>query len=213
MAADGERPTVSVVGVGRVERAADVAQATFVVEATRQTAADARAVVATAAQAVLDALSSAGVAAPDLRTAGIDVSPNWEHETGRPVRRGFTVVNRIAVVVRDLELVGRVLDAGLAAGATGLDGVRFQLGDEGPASSEARRLAVADARARATTIAEAADHRLGALVGITEGGSVAPVPRREMRMMAMAAASEAPTPVVPGRIEVVVSVTAAWELD
>jgi uncharacterized protein YggE len=160
---------------------------------------------------VLEALSAVGVADADRRTAGLDVSPTWEHDGTRSIRTGFTVTNRIAAVVRDLERVGAVLDAGLEAGATGLDGVRFELADAAADTTEARRLAVFDARARATTIAEAAGGRLGALVAVAEAGAPVPLPRREARMMAMAADSS-PTPVIPGSVEVTISITAEWEL-
>jgi uncharacterized protein YggE len=209
---DGAAPAhVSVTGTGRVERTADIAHATFVVEATRATAAEARGAAAEAAAAVLGALSAAGVADADRRTAGLDVSPTWEHDGTRSIRTGFTVTNRIAAVVRDLERVGAVLDAGLEAGATGLDGVRFDLADAASDTTEARRLAVLDARLRATTIAEATGGRLGALVAVAEAGVPVPLPRREARMMAMTA-DAAPTPVIPGSVEVSVSVTAEWEI-
>lgn len=204
-------PIVIVPGFGCVERAADIAGATFTVEVTRPLAADARAAAAEDAEAVLAALGEAGVARVDLRTAGLDVQPAWDHEGNRPVRRGFTVTHRIAATVRDLEAVGRVVDAGLASGATGLDGVEFRLGDEGPAAEEARRLAVLDARTRAGIIAEAAGRRLGALRSLCEGGAAgSPSPRHEGRMMAMAA--DTITPVLPGRIAVAVSVVGEWEL-
>lgn len=208
-----DRPRVSVTGTGRVRRAADIAQATFVVEGIRDTAAEARSVAASSAADVLAALAAVGIRAEDVRTAGIDVAPNWEHEGNRPVRKGFTVTNRIAATIRDLEQVGTALDAALESGATGLDGVTFQLAETGPAETEARRLAVEDARARASTIAAAAGMTLGPLVGIAEGDAAVPRPRREMRMAAMAADSYAPTPVLPGSIEVAVSVTADWELS
>ncbi len=210
--APAEAARVSVSGTGRVERAADIGQATFVVEGIRETAAEARSVAAAAAADVLAALEGAGIARADLRTAGIDVSPTWDHQGDRPVRTGFSVTNRIAATIRDLELVGRALDAALGSGATGLDGVSFLLADQGPAATDARSLAVADARARAQTIAAAAGLTLGRLVGIAEAGAPMPMPRREMRMLAMAADSFAPTPVLPGSIEVSVSVSAEWEL-
>jgi hypothetical protein len=206
------RATVTVTGSGRVERAADLALVTFVVEATRPTAADARATAAAATTTVLEALARAGVAREDLRTAGLELSVNWDHEDNRPVRRGFTVTNRIGATVRDLERVGAVLDAGLEAGATGLDGVQFLLADEVPAAEAARRLAVADAQARAGTIAQAAGLPLGRLVAIVEGAPLpSPMPRAEMRMAAFAA-GDASTPVLPGRIEVTVTVSGQWEL-
>ena len=128
------------------------------------------------------------------------------------VRTGFTVTNRIAATVRDLEAVGRVLDAGLGAGATGLDGVRFRLADEAAASEEARRAAVADARRRATTITEALGGGLGALIAVSEGAPVGPSPLLEAKRAFAVAAMDAPTPVVPGAVEVTVTVSAAWEL-
>ena len=205
--------TVTVTGTGRVSRAADIARATFVVEATRDTAAAARAAAAEAAEATIDAIVAAGVARRDLRTAALDVQPNWEHDGTRSVRAGFTVTNRIGAVVRDLERVGEVLDAGLSAGATGLEGVAFELADSSADETEARRLAVLDARARAATIADAAGRPLGALVAVAEGSMPPiPAPRRE-RMMLAADQLGAPTPVMPGAAEVTVSVTAVWQLD
>jgi uncharacterized protein len=203
---------VTVAGVGRVEREPDIARATFAVEATRETAADARGVTAEAAEAVIKAVRKAGVADGDLRTASIDVNPAWEQRDNQMVRTGFTVTNRIGVAIRDLESVGKVIDAALGAGATGLDGVSFGLSDSTLAASEARTLAVQDARARALTLAKAADAKLGQLVDLTEGASEAPGPRPQMRMMAVMAANDAATPVLPGRVEVSVSVVATWEL-
>ena len=203
---------VTVAGVGRVEREPDIARATLTVEATRETAAGARAVAAATAEAVIAAVREAGVAEGDLRTASIDVNPAWESRDGQMVRTGFTVSSRLGVAIRDLESVGRVIDAALEAGATGLDGVSFGLADTAPVAVEARRLAVLDAKARATTIAKAADTKLGALVDVTEGASDSPGPRPQARMMA-AMAADVSTPVLPGRVEVSVSVVATWELD
>lgn len=205
--------TVTVPGRGVVQAAADIAGATFVVDATRPTAADARAVAASVATAVIDALVGAGVARADLRTSGLDVQAAWDHEAGRSVRRGFTVTHRIAATVRDLEAVGRVVDAGLGAGATGLDGVEFRLEDADGATREARARAVRDARDRAETIAAAAGRTLGPLRSIVEGDRAGgPGPLREMKLLA-ATAGDVETPVMPGQVEVSVGIVAEWTLD
>jgi hypothetical protein len=204
---------VTVAGVGRVEREPDIARATFTVEATRETAADARGVSAATTEQVIAALRKAGVAEGDLRTASIDVSPAWEQRDNQMVRSGFTVTNRLGVAVRQLDTVGTVIDAALGAGATGLDGISFGLADTSTASVEARTLAVADAKARATTIAKAADAKLGSLVDVTEGAADVPSPRPQARMMAAMAAADVSTPVLPGRVEVSISVVATWELS
>ena len=203
---------IAVSGTGRTTRPADLARAVFVAEAARETAAEARAAAAGIADAVLAAIRGAGVADADVQTAGLDLSPSWEHDGNRMVRTGFTVTNRIGVTVRDLEIVGRVLDAGLEAGATGLDGVTFALADPRGPEMEARRAAVEDARARAETIAAAAGGTLGALRSVAEGVEAGPSPRPIAKLAAFAAADSAATPVLPGVVEVAVSVTAEWDL-
>jgi uncharacterized protein YggE len=203
---------ISVSGTGRAARPADLARAVFVAEAARETAAEARAAAAGIADAVLAAIRGAGVPAADVQTAGLDLSPTWEHDGNRMVRTGFTVTNRIGVTVRDLETVGRVLDAGLQAGATGLDGVTFALADPRGPETEARRAAVADARGRAETIAAAAGGTLGALRSVAEGVEAGPSPRPMARLAAFEAADSTATPVLPGVVEVTVSVAAEWEL-
>ena len=203
---------VTVSGTGRATRPADLAHAVFVAEAVRESAADARAAAASIAAAVLVAVRAAGVPDADVQTAGLDLSPSWEHDGSRMVRTGFTVTNRIAVTVRDLEIVGRVLDAGLEAGATGLDGVTFALADPREPETDARRAAVADARDKAAVIAAAAGGSLGPLVAIGEGVAASPYPRPAAKMAALAAADGPATPVLPGVVEVSVSVTGEWEL-
>ena len=203
---------VTVTGTGRVTRPADLAQTVFVAEAVRQSAAEARAAAAATAASVLTAVRGAGVPDADVQTAGLDLAPSWEHDGTRMVRTGFTVTNRIAVTVRDLEIVGRVLDAGLEAGATGLEGVTFALADLRKPEEDARRAAVADARDKATVIAEAAGGALGPLVSIGEGVVATPYPRPAAKMAVLAAEDAPATPVLPGVVEVGVSLTAEWEL-
>ena len=128
-------------------------------------------------------LAAAGIPEADRRTAGLDVSPTWEHDGPRSVRTGFTVSNRIAAVVRDLERVGAVLDAGLEAGATGLETCGstspFRRGRHGGAAAGGPRRAAPREDDR-----KAAGGRLGPLVAVAEAGAPVPLPRREARMMA-----------------------------
>ena len=166
------------------------------------------------ATAVLGALRDAGLGEADVRTAGLDVHPNFEPDArGQHRRAGFQVVHRVSALVRDTGAVGRVLDAALEAGATGVDGVDFRLSDPNAAETEARTMAVADARVRASTIAEAAGAGLGSLLEIAEGVPGGPEPRPLMRAARFTMAAEAsPTPVVAGRLDVSVSVVATYEL-
>ena len=151
------RATVSVTGTGRVERAADLALATFVVEAPRPTAAEARGAAAETACGRARALAAAGVADADVRTAGLDVSPTLgarRHPAGP--RAGSPSPTGSAATVRDLELSAGSLDAGSRRARPGSTACSSPLADRPRRPTRRGGSPSLDAGARAATIAEAA---------------------------------------------------------
>ena len=90
-------------------------------------------------------------------------------------------------------------------------GSTFLLADEAAAAEEARRAAVADARRRAETIADAPADGWARCAGSRRER----LPHRDRGARPAwrwPPRPDAPTPVLPGRIEVTVTVTAEWEL-
>ena len=82
-----------------------------------------------------------------------------------------------------------------------MDGLSFRLADPTAALGDARRLAVADARARATTLAEEAGVSSASVVAIVEGGVIPPGPPHPTAEFAMKASADASTPVEAGTSE------------
>lgn len=205
--------SISVPGVGRVSIQPDIATLRLGVLLVRQTAAAARESAAASMTAVIDALSAAGVARKDLRTALLSLSPvtDYSPETG-PRVTGYQAANSLAVTVRDLSSAGSLVDAALAAGATSMDGLDFSVDDPSAPEDEARKLAMADARRRAQTIADAAGVKLGNVTGVVEGERGGPVPFPALRAVAFKAEA-ADTPVEAGSQEIVVSVTVAYAIE
>jgi uncharacterized protein YggE len=80
------------------------------------------------------------------------------------------VDNTVFVTLRDLESLGDVLDAVIEAGANSINGIQFDVADRTEALSEARKAAVADARAQAEELAAAAGLELGAIQNISTYG-------------------------------------------
>lgn len=205
--------TISVPGVGRVAVQPDIATLRLGVLVVRQTAAAARESAAASMTTVIAALSAKGVAKKDLRTALLSLSPvtDYSPETG-PRVTGYQAANSVSVTVRDLAQAGGLIDAALAAGATSMDGLDFTVDDPSAAEEEARKLAMADARRRAQTIAQAAGVTLGAVVGVVEGERGGPVTYPGPRAMAFKAEA-ADTPVEAGSQEIVVSVSVAYAIE
>ncbi|MBN9926995.1 SIMPL domain-containing protein, partial [Listeria monocytogenes] len=72
---------------------------------------------------VLAALKKAGVAARDVRTANVSLSPQYRYADGQaPVVTGYQASNSVAVRFRDVAKSGAILDALVAEGANQIDG-------------------------------------------------------------------------------------------
>jgi uncharacterized protein len=203
--------TISVNGTGRVATAPDVADVRLGLSVSRSTVAEAREIAATIARRVLAAVTALGVDRIDVRTVSLVVQPEYDYAAGAQTLRGQSVSHQFLVTVRDLSRLGRIVDDGLAAGATTLDGVTFRTADPGAADAAARVEAFRDARARAATLAAEAGVELGPVLAITEAGSTeGPVPI--FRGMLAMAEKSTPTPIEAGEGEVVVSVAVVFAI-
>ena len=205
--------SIVVPGRGRVSVEPDEAAVRLGVSVVRPTAGDAREAGAVSMTSILAAIAAAGVERRDVRTVLVGLTPITDDSSERGPRiTGYQLSNAVEVVVRDLASVGGVIDGALGAGATSLDAVDLRIAEPAVAEDEARALAVADARRRATTLAGAAERPLGRVISIVEGGSPpsGPIPYGPTAAMALKAAAD--TPVEGGSQDVVVSVLVTFEL-
>ncbi len=203
--------TVTVSGVGTVSAAPDMAEITSGVVTQAPTAAGALAANSQAMEQVLRSLTALGVAARDIQTTSISVSPQRRvvRGEGRPPEIvGYEVTNQVRVKVRDLGQLGRVLDQQVAQGANSVYGIRFGLADPAPMLDEARKRAMADARRRADLYAAAAALTVGRVVAVQEAGAAAPRPEMGARVMTAGA-----VPVAPGEQEIQASVSVTFSLE
>lgn len=199
---------VTVTGEATVEATPDMATISLGVTTEGQTAAEAMTANSKALQAVVERLKAAGIEDRDLQTSNLSLNPNWVgYDSGStPKIAGYVASNMLNVRVRALDGLGSVLDASIADGANTLNGISFELAQPRPALDEARKAAVADARARAALLIEAAGGTLGKIVSITENsGYGSPMP-----MFKSDAA--APVPVAAGQIGLSASVTISFEI-
>jgi len=132
-------------------------------EATARAAQDKANQVSTA---ILDAVAKLGVPRQDVQTSDLSLGPMYspprpEDNTQEPRISGYQASYVVSVRLEKLDLVGRVVDAALAAGANQLQGVAFGLRDDRAARARALEQAVREAREKAQTIAGALNVRLG----------------------------------------------------
>lgn len=212
-AAEGaDTPLLSVSGEGEVKVKPDTAYLSLGVETQARTAREAQQENARAMGAIVDRLQGLGLSKDDMQTTGVNLYPDYRYDEKGPQLIGYRASNSLRVTVHDLNRVGEILDAAVAAGANQVQGVSFTVEDAAEARHEALARAVRDARGKAEAMAGAAGMGIAGIRAIVEGGaSVPPVIMRELYKSAAAAepAAAAPTPVIPGdmTIRATVSVT------
>src|SRR5688572_6450345 len=160
-AATNAPPMVETVGTGERRIPPDRASVMLVIESRAEGANAAAAANARAVQAVRDTLARTGLDSA-VTTAGYHVGINYEpQERDAPRRAGYVARTVLRVRPPRIDQVGRVIDVGLASGATGVEGVSF----ESSRIEEARRGAMTDATTTARRDAEALASALGGSLG------------------------------------------------
>ena len=212
--AEEERPrrVLHVSGSGAVEAAPDRAVVTLGVETEAETAVEAMAENSELMQAVIAAVEAEGVAEADIQTRTLRLRPRHAETAPRvngPERElvGFRAENLVEVTLRDVDAIGGVLDAALAAGANRVESMRFMASEAAELRSQAREAAWQDAAQKADELAELAGVTLGDVLTIDET-TRAPVPVAAERV-----ALEAAVPVQPGTETVQVDLSVTWALD
>ena len=135
----------------------------------------------------------------------------WDDAHFRIEITGYQASNTVNVKVRDLSILGKVLDAFVASGANQLNGPSFEVDKPDEAYDEARLAALKKAQARAQTYASALGLQVRRIVSISEGGGSAPRPMVFARAMAADGFAKE-TSVAPGETTLSVSIDVVFEL-
>jgi uncharacterized protein len=183
-------PLIEVNGSGESKVAPDRALILIGVQSRARTAALAGQENARLATAILDAIRGAGIARDQISTLNYNVAPSYRYfpDGRKPELTGYDASNTVRVEIRSLDLVGKVIDASLAAGATNINGVTFYASQLDAVKRDALGRATIDARLNAEAIAKAAGGSLGPLLSVSSQMTDV---QRPMPMMAMAARKSA----------------------
>jgi len=218
IADDNPVPRILVSGQGSVDLAPDMAVLTLTVTRQAETARAALDANSSAMQEVQNAMINSGIRERDLQTSNFSIQPNYYYPPQQPTGKreppkivGYTVRNSLTVRVRDISIVGVILDKSVSLGVNEGGNIIFTNEDPSEAITQARIRAMQDAMARAETLATAAGVKTGQILEITEQ-SFNPRPVPMMAEMAMGRAADA-VPVAAGEntYRVTVNVTLAIE--
>lgn len=176
--------TITVTGTGTSAGTPDVANLEVGAEIINSDIAAAFQQANQTIDAVIAAVTEAGVAPEDIRTTGLDIFTDQpfpgpmptDAQSTQATERTYRVSNRIRVIVRDISILESVIDAAVNAGANNIFGLSFGIENRADLESQAREAAMDDARQRAEQLAQLAGAQLGEVIVISEntGGGFGP---------------------------------------
>lgn len=199
---------VTVIGQGQVQGAPDTLTADVAIEFTAADVTAAMNQTNDRQQAVVNALTGAGIDHKDISTTDVTLQPQYggPETGGNATITGYRATNAIAVKIHPPDAASRLLAlvVGTGGAATRIRSVSYSITDDSQLVKDARARAFNDAKGRAEQYAQLCGLRLGRVLSISEATGGGPV----------AAPKAMPTavPLEPGQQTVSFSVTAAWEL-
>ncbi|HEX2138720.1 MAG TPA: SIMPL domain-containing protein [Woeseiaceae bacterium] len=209
--------SISVTGQGEASGKPDLAEIDAGVQTFANTVIDASRQNQAVLERILDALQEQDIASEDIQTSNYSIWAEQDYsrngEPGKERITGFRVSNIVHIKVRDISKVGEVLAAVTDAGANSVNGIRFTVKDTDQLEKRAREAAMADARARAESLASLAGVGLGEVISLSMSSAPDhPRPYAASRVMEMADAG-APVPgIAPGQQSVTVTIHASFAI-
>lgn len=175
------------------------------VAAMRQNSADMERVIAR--------IKAAGIAERDIQTTGLNLNARFEYDRDgeRQVFRGYRAINTVSVRFRDVQSVGPILDALVAAGANNINGPSFSIDNDEQYKATARRNALQRAQRQAQEYARAAGYANVRLLQVKESIEGSARPESGAIIVTGSRVGGAP-PVEPGVVGTGVTVSITYEM-
>ena len=208
--------TLNVSGNGTVYLTPDIAYITIGVHTEDPNLATGVSKNNTQAQALVDALKKAGIAAKDIQTSNFSVynnnSQGFDKTTGQPITGGYYAVdNTVNVTVRDLSHLGSILNTAVSSGANNINSITFDVADKTAAMAQARQKAMENASSLAGELAKTAGVNLGEIQNVSYSDN-SPQSYYGMGGGGGASAPNASVPIQPGQTQISVTVSVTYAL-
>ena len=161
---------ITVSGSGETQVSADTAIISLGVSARDRDVLKAQQSVNEAIAAIRKALIDLGVKEECINTDYVNIYPMYDYSSEQEQIAAYNANSTLAIKTTDMDSVGSLIDTAFAAGANTLNGISFSASDTEEAKAESLKKAVAEAKAKAEVLAEAAGLKITGIETISEGG-------------------------------------------
>jgi uncharacterized protein len=208
-----EQPTVAVTGTGIASGSPDQCRIHVSLNHLAETAVDALAVTADIATKAIAALADVQVEQCEVRTVGLSVQDFFDQAQQKVTAHIGSY--QLDLIVRPIDEAGGVLASlsSTVGDALQIRGINLSIEDPEPLRSQARRLAIQDAKKRAAEIADEVGVRLGAILSIQDESAGRINYVQQARPMSGHIAAAANVPIEAGNVSASSAVTLIYAIE
>ena len=206
--------TIEVSSTGEVTLEPDIATFSIQVSEKGETTKEAQRAANEKMGVLLSVLRANGTAEKDLKTTAITLRPSYIWVENKQVLDGQVAAQSLSVTVRDLAKLGSIIDELATVSNISLNSIVLDKEDKREGMEEARRLAVANARAKADLYAREAGMEVSNVVTISEYSTASNPYNPRMKVMAMAseAAYDMATEIPAGTLTLTATLSVVFEM-
>ena len=206
-------PQINVNGEGKVKVVPDQATIAATVETKGNNAKEVKKQNDEKIDAILKFIKKMNLAPADFKTQRVSLNPQYDYEKKK---HSYNATQTIEILLRDLSNYDELMEGLVNQGINRIDNVTFQSSKMKQYESEARKLAMKEAKLKAEDYVSVLGQKVGKALLISDNSQVHyPQPMYKGAMMAMAADAEsAPRQTLAiGEIEINATVNVSFVLD
>ena len=205
-------PQINVSGEGKIKVIPDEATIAVTVETKGNIAKDVKKQNDEKIEAVLKFIKKMNLAPADYKTQRVALNPQYDYEKKK---HNYNATQTIEILLRDLSIYDELMDGLVDSGINRIDNVTFQSSKLAQYESEARKLAMKEAKMKAEDYVSVLGQKVGKAMTISDNSnSYQPQPvYARMKSMAMEDSSAPRETLAVGEINIIANVTVSFILE
>ena len=205
-------PMVAVSGEGKVKVVPDQASISISIETKGTKAEEVKRENDKKMDAILKFIKKSNIAAEDFQTQRISLNPNYDYEKKK---YNYIATQTVQILLRDLSKYDVLMEGLVNEGINRIDNVEFKSSKMTQLQSDARKLAMKEAKAKAEDFVSVLGQKVGKAILISDNSqSYHPQPRMYSMKSSMAMDESAPRETLAiGEIEITVNVSVNFVLE
>jgi len=204
-------PMISVSGEGKVKIAPDQASISISIETKGTKADDVKKENDKKMDAILKFIKKSNIAKEDFQTQRVSLNPNYDYEKKK---HNYIATQSVQILLKDLTKYDELMEGLVDEGINRIDNVEFKSSKMKELQSDARKLAIKDAKAKAEDFVSVLGQKVGKAILISDNSqNYNPRPvMYAMKSMAMDESAPRETLAV-GEIEITANVGVSFILE